>query len=100
MTAEKPFLESKLTLPQLSERTEIAQNHLSQILNEKMGKNFYEFVNAYRVDEFKARVSREGAENFTLLGHAMECGFSSKSSFNEIFKKMEGTTPSQYLKTQ
>ncbi len=98
MDENKPFLEPKLTLPQLSEKIKIHQNHLSQIINESLGLNFYEFVNSYRIQEFKDRVSRLDSDKLTLLGHAFESGFSSKSTFNEIFKKSEGSTPSEYLK--
>lgn len=98
MEAEKPYLESKITLPQLAEKLDIHYNYLSQIINEKLNQNFYEFVNGYRVEEFKSRIQNNNSEKLTLLGHALESGFSSKSSFNEVFKKTTGTTPSKYLK--
>ena len=50
----------------------------------------------YRVEEFKRKLENEGAINYTLFGYAQECGFSSKSSFHEVFKKQTGQTPSQY----
>ncbi len=99
MTGEKPYLEAKLTLPQLSDKTGISQNHLSQVINDRFGKNFYEFINEYRIEEFKFRVNNARSKNLTLLGHALESGFSSKSSFNEIFKKTEGKTPSEYVRS-
>lgn len=98
MEQEKPYLESKITLPQLAEQLDIHYNYLSQTINEQLNQNFYEFINSYRVEEFKKRMTDGDAQKLTLLGHAYESGFSSKSSFNEVFKKMTGSTPSQYSK--
>ncbi len=100
MDEEKPYLESKITLPQLAGRFETNPNYLSQVINEKLDANFYDFINKYRVTEFKERLKKKDAGNFTLFGHASDSGFSSKSSFNEVFKKVTGLTPSQYQATQ
>ncbi|MCR9253446.1 MAG: helix-turn-helix domain-containing protein [bacterium] len=99
MVTEKPYLESKLTLRQLSSKTNIGQHHLSQVLNERIGKSFYEFVNSFRVEEFKSSLTDPKKSHLTLLGHALESGFSSKSTFNDIFKKVEGKTPSEHFKS-
>lgn len=72
-------------------------NHLSQIINEQDGKNFYDFVNSYRVEEFIRLLELPENKNFTLLALANECGFNSKSSFNRHFKKHTGKTPSEYF---
>ena len=96
MEEEKPYLESKITLPQLANRFETNPNYLSQVINEKLNQNLYDFINKYRVEEFKKRLGKEDALNYTLFGHAQDCGFSSKSSFHEVFKKHTGQTPSQY----
>ena len=96
MDEEKPFLESKITLPQLANRFDISPNYLSQVINEKLNLNLYDFINKYRVEEFKKRLKNDDALNYTLFGHAQNSGFSSKSSFHEVFKKHTGQTPSQY----
>lgn len=98
MEVKKPFLESKITLPQLSNRLQLNPNYVSQVINDKLNQNFFEFINKYRVDEFKKRLKTKTAFNYTLLAHGRESGFSSKSSFNEVFKKFTGQTPSQYYK--
>ena len=98
MKEKKPYLETKITLKEISERLEMHTNHLSQVINEKLNVNFYDFVNEYRVEEFKRRLANDTSKKFTLLAHAYESGFSSKSSFNEVFKKFTGLTPSQYQK--
>jgi AraC-like DNA-binding protein len=96
MEEEKPYLESKITLPQLANRFETNPNYLSQVINEKLNQNLYDFINGYRVEEFTKRLIQDDAQNYTLFGHAQNCGFSSKSSFHEVFKKQTGQTPFQY----
>ncbi|MEZ4777257.1 MAG: helix-turn-helix domain-containing protein [Bacteroidia bacterium] len=99
MRQKKPFLEPRLTLPELAKVFQILPNHLSQLINEKEGKNFYQFINDYRLEEFKQRVTQPEYQHLSLLGLAMECGFNSKSTFNAVFKQNTGLTPSQYLKS-
>jgi putative transcriptional regulator, araC family len=97
MQTEKPYLEPKLSLTQLAERLGVLPNHLSQIINQYEEKNFYDFVNSYRVEEFIALAKKDTDKNFNLLGLAFEAGFNSKSSFNQVFKKFKGQTPSEFL---
>ncbi len=95
---EKPFLDGKLSLSEVAQHMNISVNHLSQVINEQLRMTFFDFVNSYRVDEVKARLSSPDVKNFTLLGIAYDSGFNSKSSFNSIFKKFTGLTPSQFAK--
>ncbi len=62
-----------------------------------MGKNFSDFVNNYRIEEFKSKIQDPGNKKYTILSIAMDCGFNSKSSFNTVFKKLTGQTPTQYF---
>lgn len=95
---EKPFLDGKLSLNDVAQYMDISVNHLSQVINEQLGMTFFDFVNSFRVDEVKERLSSPDVKNFTLLGIAYDSGFNSKSSFNSIFKKFTGLTPSQFAK--
>lgn len=95
---EKPFKESELTLVNLAERLNTVPNYLSQIINEREGKNFYDFINTLRIEEFKKVVTDPGNQKFSFLGLAYDCGFNSKSSFNKYFKKITGLSPTEYLK--
>jgi len=95
---EKPYLQSRLSIQDIARAINIPQNHLSQIINEHLGQTFYDFVNQYRVEEFKRRIAHPQYKNYTLISIALDCGFNSKSSFNRIFKKLEGLTPSAYVK--
>lgn len=98
MEKQQPYLDPDLDLSKLSELLNMNPKLISSIINQGFSKNFYEFVNHYRVENFKQRIKEKGSEKLTLLGHAMESGFKSKSTFNDVFKKMMGMTPSEYMK--
>jgi AraC-like DNA-binding protein len=67
------------------------------VINQREGKHFYDFVNTYRIEEFKEMIAARKNLQFTLLSIALDCGFSSKTSFNRYFKKATGQTPSEYV---
>lgn len=96
MKTEKPYLNSDLKLPELALLIDISPHNLSEILNTKMNKNFFDYVNHFRVEEVKQLIENDKNKIYNLLALAMEAGFSSKSSFNSIFKKHTGITPSQF----
>ena len=95
---EKPYLNGKLSLQEVAEHLDVSVNHLSQVINEKIGKTFFDFVNDYRIEEVKIKLANFENQSFTILALAFDSGFNSKSSFNNIFKKSTGVTPSQYVK--
>jgi len=96
MQIAKPYINDNLTLFSLSEMIQIPPNHLSQVINLKEEKNFFDFVNGYRVEEVKKIIRSNQLNHYTLLGIAFECGFSSKAAFNRAFKKFTGLTPSEF----
>ena len=98
MQKEKLFLNSELNINQISEKLNITNHNLSEVLSKAFNKNFYDFINSYRVEEFKERIKNPDFSNYSLLAIAFESGFSSKSTFNTIFKKYTKTTPSEYRK--
>lgn len=100
MTDQKLFSDSELTLAALAKTLDVHPNHLSQVINSFEGKNFYDYVNYHRVEEFKKLAPLPGNRNYTLLSLAFECGFNSKTSFNRNFKKVTGISPSEYLLQQ
>lgn len=97
MINQKPFTDSDITLAGLARTLDVHPNHLSQVINSYEGKNFYDYINFHRVEEFKKLALQPGKRNFTLLALAFECGFNSKTSFNRNFKKATGVSPSEYL---
>ncbi len=98
MSVDKPYLDEKLSLRNLAEKIGIHPNHLSQILNEKIGQNFAEYINTFRLEDFKKKAADPSNHHLTILALALESGFSSKTVFNTFFKKKMGMTPSKYWK--
>lgn len=98
MKDDKTYLDSQLSSPQLADKLGVSVNYLSQIINEQLSQNFFDFVNGYRVEEAKNILNDtlRGKEN--ILTVALESGFNSKSSFYTAFKKQTGLTPGAYRK--
>jgi AraC-like DNA-binding protein len=99
MAVERPYLDEELTLTGLAQQLNISTNHLSQVINQQAGTNFFNFVNAYRVTEMKLRLKDPAFSHYSILAIGIHCGFKSKSSMNKVFKEMTGMTPSEYQKS-
>lgn len=96
MLTQKPFLNPDLSLIDLAAQVNLSRNELSALINNIIGSNFYLFVNAYRVEHFKQLLQKDTQKQFTILALAYDSGFNSKSTFNSLFKKFTGLTPSEY----
>ncbi|MDW3192457.1 MAG: helix-turn-helix domain-containing protein [Cytophagales bacterium] len=88
------YINRELRLTDVAKQLEMSPNHLSQVINENLQKNFFDFINQYRVTEAKKKIAEEPDK--TLLQIAHEVGFNNKTSFNNAFKKHQGMTPSSY----
>ncbi|PLX33241.1 MAG: hypothetical protein C0600_00830 [Ignavibacteria bacterium] len=97
MAGDELYRQSDLSIQDLASMLEVPPNHLSQVINQREQKNFYDFVNSYRIQAFKRQIEDRKNRQFTLLSIAYDCGFSSKSSFNRCFKNDTGQTPSQFV---
>jgi len=97
MSGEKLYCESELSLSELATRLNTQPNYLSQVINEREGKNFYDYINSQRIEEFKRLAVSPDNRKYTLLALAEQCGFNSKSSFNRYFKKVTGQSPSEFM---
>ncbi len=100
MTTEKLFTINNLTLNQLAERLEMTPHNLSEVINVRLGKNFFDFVNQYRVEAAMQGLRDPAQNHLTVLALGMDAGFNSKTAFNTIFKKHTGMTPSQYRREE
>lgn len=100
MEAEKLYKETELTLRDLAHKLEYPAYQVSQGLNEGLGKNFYDLVNGYRVEEAKRLLADPKTTNYTILAVGFEAGFNSKTTFNTVFKKMTGLTPTDFRERQ
>jgi AraC-like DNA-binding protein len=98
MQTEKSYTDPELTLSDLAQKVNVHPNTLSQVINSVEQKNFYEFINHLRVEEFKKLIAIPHNQKFTLLSLAFESGYNSKTAFNRNFKKNTGHSPSDYLK--
>jgi AraC-like DNA-binding protein len=98
MESENLFLDEEITLLKLAQRLEIPASHLSQVINEHLGRNYFEFINRYRVEEAKRRLARAESSQDKLITVALDCGFNSVATFNRVFKELTGRTPSAYRK--
>ncbi len=94
MSGEKPFLKSDFSLPDLARQLGTSVHILSQAINESLGKNFFEMVAEYRVAEAKKLLKDQ--PNIKVEEIAEQVGYNSKSSFNTVFKKLTGATPSEF----
>ncbi|MGB5356883.1 MAG: helix-turn-helix domain-containing protein, partial [Eudoraea sp.] len=100
MRMNKPYIEPELNLETLAQELDLHPNNLSQIVNSNTESNFWDYINSYRIEEVKAILVSDEIKSKTLLGIALSSGFSSKSTFNRVFKKHCGITPSEYILKQ
>ena len=91
---QRCYRNSNLTLATLADEVGISPHHLSEVLNQHAGQNFNHFINAYRIKEVCNKLTLD--RSVAVLDIALQAGFSSKSTFNTIFKKFMGMTPTQY----
>jgi AraC-like DNA-binding protein len=96
---EKVFLDPELNLAQLSERLKWNRAEVSETINSGFGQNFNDFVNHYRIEQFKKRLQQGDNKQLSLVGLAFDCGFNSKATFNRVFKKAVQLTPTEYLQS-
>jgi len=96
LVTKKPYLNETLSLSEMADDLGITDKKLSELLNQHLNTNFYNFINKYRVEEVKEKLAKEEDKKYTLLSIAFDCGFQSKTSFNRVFKQKTGMSPSKY----
>ncbi len=99
MEREKPFTEPSLTLAQLAGMLSISPHNLSEVINTKFGRNFFDFVNGYRIDAVKKDLADPSKNDLNILSIAFDAGFNSKATFNSVFKQATLLTPSEYRRS-
>lgn len=93
------YKDGDITLVELSNRLHVHPNHLSQVINEMEEKNFYNYINSLRIEEFIKLASLPENKKYTMIALAYDCGFSTKSTFNKHFKIVTGKTPTEFFKS-
>lgn len=100
MDKEKVFIDPLISLSSLAEKMEIPCHILSLLLNEKINKKFNDFINEYRIEEFKKLISLPSNKKYNIMALAYDAGFNSKATFNRIFKTYTGITPAEFKMSQ
>jgi len=100
MQTARPYLDPELTIKDIADHLNISRHYITQIINEKLNKNFFQWINDYRVEEVKKMLLDPRYKHLTIVALAYDCGFNSKSAFNAIFKRATGQTPSEYQRVQ
>jgi AraC-like DNA-binding protein len=97
MEEKKFYRNDEISLSELAQELSVSQHQLSEFLNQHLGKNFFSFLNFYRIKEAKELC--KNAQEKTILSIAYEVGFPSKSTFYDAFKRETGMSPTEYRKS-
>ena len=101
MLAEKMYVNPELKIADLSRKLNVPAYKLSYLFNQYLNLSFYDYVNDYRIAEFKALVDKGEHKSYTINTLMERCGFVSRTTFFRYFKKkMDGQTPSEYIKNR
>lgn len=93
---QKRYLDSNLTLEDLSTELKMSVSALSLSINKNSNSNFSDFINNLRVEKAKKLINNPDYNHYTIVSIGLECGFNSKSAFYAAFKKVTQITPSEY----
>jgi AraC-like DNA-binding protein len=96
MKEKRPYADPELTLAKLASLLPASHHHLSQLLNQRLKKSFYNYINGYRVEQVMSCLADPVCLDTSILDIAFDCGFNSKSTFNKIFKQHTSLSPSQF----
>ncbi len=96
LECSKPYLNPDYSLQMMADDLKISRQKLSYLINSGQHKNFYKFINEFRVKEVKHKLNDPAYKHYTVLAIGLDCGFNSKTSFNRIFKEETGLTPSEF----
>jgi AraC-like DNA-binding protein len=99
MEVDKIYLDPTTSLNTLAKHINYSPKIISAVLNQHLQKSFNEYVNEYRVAEFKEKFLGQDFEHLTITGIALECGFNSQATFQRAFKEFTGVSPSKFRKT-
>ncbi len=95
---QKIYRDSTLDRNKVAEMLGISPSYISQLVNSITGENFSTYINRYRVEEAKSLILDKQFANYSLLSIGLECGFSSKTTYYNWFKKITGITPNAFRK--
>jgi AraC-like DNA-binding protein len=94
METDKPYLRRDFKLTDAMEILPLNRSYLSRLFNEGYGKNFYQFVMRYRLEESKRLLLTR--PDLTITHIATMSGFSSPSVFGRAFTQKMNCSPLQW----
>jgi AraC-like DNA-binding protein len=97
MEKEQPYLDPELNLAKLSNLMKTKPELISEVLNSALNQNFFDFINKYRIEEFKLKCLSKENRHLSIMGIAYDCGFNSKAAFYRAFNKFEAISPTAYI---
>ncbi|WP_373549093.1 helix-turn-helix domain-containing protein [Haliscomenobacter sp.] len=98
MKDQKPYLDPELSLPKLAQLMHCSTHELSHLINQGFERNFYQFINTYRIEESKRLLQDQKLDHLNILAIGFEAGFNSKTTFNTTFKQLVGMSPLEFRK--
>ncbi len=99
MLTDRPYTNPDLKIADLAAMIGTSAHALSYLFNQYLNRNYYDYINDYRIAEFKRLVEQEEYSKYTLSALAELCGFSSRASFFRYFKKATGITPNEHIRS-
>jgi AraC-like DNA-binding protein len=96
MVREKLYHQNDLRLETLAEKLNTSKHFVSQVINQHFKMNFFEYVNLKRVEEAKQLLRTTRREELNVIEVAYAVGFNNKGTFNSVFKKVTGSTPTEF----
>lgn len=96
MEKDKMYTSPELSLDDLVKKTGYSRNDISWYINNRLSKNFYQYINEYRVQEVIRLMQDPKYSHYKIISIAFDAGFNSKPAFNKIFKQITGKTPSEF----
>ena len=96
---KKPYTNPNLKIADLAASIGTSSHTLSYLFNQYLNRNYYDYINDYRIAEFKRLVEKDEYAKYTLSALAELCGFSSRASFFRYFKKATNITPNEYIRS-
>ena len=97
MKNDRLYLQADLNLQELAQHLQINAVQLSATINQVFNKNFNDYINGLRIEEFIRLYKADVNQKYTLLSIALDSGFNSKATFNRAFKKIKGSSPKEFL---
>mgnify|MGYP003590588473 CR=1 FL=1 len=98
MEQRKPYLKSDLQMSDLAKAMDCSTHTMSQLFSLYMERSYYDYISEWRVNEFKKRAKDTEYAHFTITALSEMCGFRSRNTFSQAFRKFTGMTPKEYLR--